>query len=310
MRWVGLVCIWGLVPACSRKADPIRQDPSPSTTVTATPVAPEAPPRDCPVDMAGLPGGTFKIFKGGYHTPVYDKDLRQVEVKPYCLDKTEVTVAAYGACVKGGACTEPTAFDPDPKPPLVPRLKSMNWKNPDPLRLQHPVNGVKWSQAVDYCKWKGRRLPSEEEVEWAMRGGTKATKYPWGNEPIAAERANLADSAWHAVCASTFECAGVFPEKHWSDGHAFTAPVGSFPKGANPWGVQDLVGNVEEWTASREVVDDQDAVWVRGGSYNTPPDLFDHAAANGRYGVYVEVRIGSTVQPQGIEPDIGFRCAR
>jgi len=123
-------------------------------------------------------------------------------------------------------------------------------------------------------------------------------------------RSNLADS-WQAVCASTFECGGKsLPEKHWSDGYAFTAPVGSFPKGANPWGVHDLIGNVAEWTASREVVNDQDTVWFWGGSYKTPPDLFDRAAANGRYRVASYIQIGSTILPQRLEADIGFRCAR
>ncbi len=164
------------------------------------------------------------------------------------------------------------------------------------------MNGVAWQQAVDYCGWKGRRLPTEQEVEWAMRGGPKGTKYPWGNDPITKERANLGDSSWWAVCMSTMECFGyTFPDKHWSDGFPFSAPVGSFPAGANPWGVLDLVGNVQEWTGPIETDDEGRLLyWTRGGDYSTHPTQFPWLTpANGKYGL-----------PKQTMATIGFRCAR
>ncbi len=87
-----------------------------------------------------------------------------------------------------------------------------------------PVAGVTWTQASDYCKAQGKRLPSEQEWEKAARG-TKSNEYPWGNE-------------WDQQRLNDGSGAG------WEHG---VAPVGSYPSGASPYGVQDMAGNVMEW---------------------------------------------------------------
>lgn len=86
----------------------------------------------------------------------------------------------------------------------------------------HPVSGVTWEDAAAYCAWRDGRLPTEAEWELAARG-TEGRLYPWGNE--SGEQANYADR---------------------SDG---TLPVGSFPDAGSPFGLQDMAGNVWEWTA-------------------------------------------------------------
>jgi toxoflavin biosynthesis protein ToxD len=109
---------------------------------------------------------------------------------------------------------------------------AVGWPQPQqPHGPNHPIDGVRWDEATYFCSWladKYRwrvRLPTESEWERAARGGD-AREYPWGDryEP---GRANLADLRIRK-----------------------TTPVGSFPKGASPFGILDLAGNVDEWTAT------------------------------------------------------------
>ncbi|MEO0571197.1 MAG: formylglycine-generating enzyme family protein [Bacteroidota bacterium] len=115
-----------------------------------------------------------------------------------------------------------------------------NWKHPQgPLssiegKENYPVTHIAYEDAVAYCKWAGRRLPTEAEWELAARGGLKDVIFPWGNEPkILSQQAN------------TFS--GIFPiQNDLEDGFGNKAPVASYPP--NGYGVHDMVGNVWEWT--------------------------------------------------------------
>jgi len=118
--------------------------------------------------------------------------------------------------------------------------KEVNWKHPygkestiDTI-LNHPVIHVSWDDAVAYCNWKGRRLPTEAEYEYAMRSGQSNTMYSWGNQPINSgkQKANV----WQ----------GNFPSNNIvSDEFYYTSPVKSFDK--NDFGLYDISGNVWEW---------------------------------------------------------------
>ena len=202
----------------------------------ALPACPAARPRGepaCPAGMLRVPGGAFAM---GSPDGVGDDDehpRHAVTVSAFCLDRTEVTVAAYEACVAAGRCTAPH------------RERSPYCNHPD--RGDHPVNCVDWGQAVAYCRWLGRRLPSEAEWEYAARG-SDGRLYPWGNEPPSASRLNACGR--ECVAWGKRVLGRDWPAMYDADdGWATTAPVGSFPAGASPFGALDMAGNVWEWTA-------------------------------------------------------------
>ncbi|KAL0605700.1 Inactive C-alpha-formylglycine-generating enzyme 2 [Plecturocebus cupreus] len=119
-------------------------------------------------------------------------------------------------------------------------------------RLEHPVLHVSWNDARAYCAWRGKRLPTEEEWEFAARGGLKGQLYPWGNR-FQPNRTNL----WQ----------GKFPKGDKAeDGFHGVSPVNAFPA-QNNYGLYDLLGNVWEWTASPYQAAEQDMRVLRGASW-------------------------------------------
>ena len=115
-----------------------------------------------------------------------------------------------------------------------------NWRHPHGPdssiedKLDHPVVHIAWPDAVAYCEWAGKRLPTEAEFEFAARGGLRQSEFPWG------------DSMQHNDHWLANLWQGEFPEEHdVQDGHRFTAAVKSFPP--NGYGLYDISGNVWEW---------------------------------------------------------------
>jgi formylglycine-generating enzyme required for sulfatase activity len=189
-----------------------------------------------PLHMAYVPGGEF--IMGADNGDEYERPSHKVTVKPFYIDVYEVTCEEYEKFIKA------TGYSPPSK-----------WKNghyPEGAAHQ-PVTGVNWDDAVAYAKWSGKRLPTEEEWEFAARGGD-ARRYPWGNEwkPMAANAD--ADSRGHVV------------------------EVGTYPSGKSPFGAFDMVGNAWEWTASDLTAypgghiqerPNGDLKIIRGGSYQS-----------------------------------------
>ena len=115
--------------------------------------------------------------------PAHTKD--KARVGAFEIDKTEVTVRAYRACVEAGACQARWTVDWDGLTEEKRRKYSQpcNWGTPD--RDTHPMNCVDWQDAERFCTWAGKRLPTEQEWEYAA-GGKAGNDYPWGaNLPIA-----------------------------------------------------------------------------------------------------------------------------
>ena len=121
----------------------------------------------CPDGMVKIPGATFWMgSKRGQNSD--DETPRfQTQVMGFCLDQTEVTVAAYRECVARGKCRDASG-----------KSSTCNYSHDD--RLNHPINCVDYEQAEAFCAQRHVRLPTEVEWEYAARGGPSNLKYPWG----------------------------------------------------------------------------------------------------------------------------------
>jgi gamma-glutamyl hercynylcysteine S-oxide synthase len=162
----------------------------------------------------------------------------------------------------------------------------------EPLPLNEPVQHVCFYEAEAYAKWAGKRLPTEAEWEkaasWDPVAGTKR-RYPWGDDRPTPELANL-------------------EQRHFSP-----APIGAYPQGASPYGCQQMVGDVWEWTSSdfsaypgfayfpykeySDVFYDKDYKVLRGGSWATHPMAIRTTFRNWDYPIRRQIFSG-------------FRCAR
>jgi iron(II)-dependent oxidoreductase len=236
-----------------------------------------------PPDMVLIPAGKFMMGSKesdgmiGPKIGVDELPQHEVELPAYAIDRYEVTVAQYLKFLKAT----------DREPPGDPRFPEIYpWRQegrPPEELMNHPVIYVSWYDAEAYCRWAGKRLPTEEEWEKAARG-TDGRYWPWGNA-LDAKRANVRES----------EVGG-------------TLPVGSFPRGVSPYGVYDMAGNVAEWTGSwyeaypgsrlvREAFGRKNKV-IRGGAWVLEGDPYSRVTHRSR-----------ARDPKAQHRSIGFRCA-
>ena len=264
--------------------------PAPAELPSISP--PDAKPAEETLpEMVAVPAGSFFMGCNERIDTECDSDERpgrRVDVGAFRIDRTEVTVARYAACVAAGSCGTEGLTMPYVNAREQPELaRFCNWGNKG--REEHPINCLTWAQAQAYCAWAGRRLPTEAEWEKAARG-TNGLKYPWGNKTygtVGKAVANVADETlrrnfpdWQVVDG-------------YDDGWEGTAPVGSYPAGVSPYGAADMMGNVYEWLADAR----GDLQAVRGGSWH---DLPKTARASYR----------GALDPRTRRADLGFRCAQ
>ena len=232
------------------------------------------PPAGTAVPCPG--GGGMMLVRGGLFAmgsaagPAEERPEHRVNVPTFCMDTTEVTVADYRRCVLAGRCATPTESD-----------ARCNWSKP--ARGSHPINCVKWSEADGFCRWAGKALPTEEQWEYAARGGSLQLQYPWGTAPPAAR------ACWNGEGND----AG-------AGNRQSTCPVGAYAAG--PFGLKDMSGNVWEWMSS---------YWKQ--DYNAAPQLTRVRRGGGWSSVEKDSLKGSHrtnyLPSQGVY-FLGFRCAK
>jgi formylglycine-generating enzyme required for sulfatase activity len=230
--------------------------------------------------MVWIPGGVY--WRGNDTASHRDsRPWHQVQVDGFWMDVTTVTNAKFSQFV--AATHYVTVAERTPKaedypnvpvenlvagsavfsPPRGPvplddhyrwwaYVHGASWRHPEGVasdlkgRESHPVVHVAFEDALAYCKWAGKRLPTEAEFELAARGGLDRNRYAWGNEL-------RPDGKWMANIWQ-----GRFPiENTREDGFRATAPVGTFA--ANRFGLSDMAGNVWQWCSD----------WYRHDYYGT-----------------------------------------
>jgi len=268
----------------------------------------------CPEGMALSGGGSY--FMGSNDTANESwRPAHKVRLSPFCIDKHEVTASAYKACSDAGECLRP-APQPD-----WPRGDSESASEHERATLaygalctfgkpgleQHPINCVTWDQAKQYCEYRHKRLPTEAEWEFAARG-SDGRIYPWGDA--------LPDEKHMNACGT--ECTAwqkqqrvrIGPTMYGKDdGFPGTSPVGSFPEGATMLGLQDMIGNVFEWTADYmgpyEAVESTDPKGPVQGTRR----VIRGGAFNGGHPLWVNPAFRYSIAPDAHTHAIGFRCA-
>ncbi len=199
-------------------------------TVAKPPPRPSRPrpptPSIIPQGMVGVHAGCFTM--GNRDGDPDEHPPHRVCLANFAMDRTEVTVNSYAKCANAGVCQVPTGYQAHSDPKAKGAWKShCNWSAPG--RGNHPVNCLQWQLARTYCKWKGKRLPTEAEWEYAAQS-SQGRIYPWGSAPPTCDRAIMNDSSGPGC------------------GEGTTWPVGSKPAGKGPFGAVDQAGNVWEWT--------------------------------------------------------------
>ncbi|MCY2990331.1 MAG: SUMF1/EgtB/PvdO family nonheme iron enzyme [Planctomycetota bacterium] len=215
-------------------------------------------------ELIRIPAGEFWL--GSDDGPENERPKQRVHLDEYYIARNPVTNAQYRRFMEATGHGKPSFWDD----------KRFNQPN-------QPVVGVRWHDAMAYCKWAGLRLPTERQWEKAARG-IDGRGWPWGNAPPDAKRCNFNQNV------------------------GATTEVGSYPDGASPYGCLDMAGNVWEWCATK---------WRE--SYRDPPDESPegHAYRVLRGGSWYDdaesvrcVRRGRHDPDWGVHQSVGFRCAQ
>lgn len=245
-------------------------------------LAPIVLSQDDYANMVLIPEGEFIIGAGsedgrpGFDYGVDEEPRHKVYIDAFYIDKYEVTIVEYKEFLRvtGGKWIGDPNFQEEYLPEKF--FNPPDWD-------KYPINYMTWHDADAYCRWKGKRLPTEAEWEKAARG-SDGRKWPWGNK---------------------FD-----PEKTHTEetSQGWTAPVGSHPEDKSPYGVYDMGGNLSEWTSSHYLpypgnkFDDgrysKNAYVLKGGPFLLPGRFHSRPAAR------------SLAYPAYSHRMFGFRCAK
>ncbi|HAA57891.1 MAG TPA: hypothetical protein DCE42_24210 [Myxococcales bacterium] len=227
----------------------------------------------CQRGMVWIPGGSF--VRGSTRGRLDERPPRKIKLSGYCLDRTEVSMKDYRKCVRAGRCKMPAAL-------------------PKQYSPQRPMVAVTWHDALTFCRWANKRLPTEAEWERAAKGKRANLRYPVRGK-LRCDKANY----------------GALPSYPCRKGHpGIPLKAGRYKGG--PFGLQHMAGNVSEWVADcyspnyykksprtnpqNKRCNPRQSRVLRGGSLSSPPADIRTAAriAAWAYGSFL---------------DVGFRCA-
>lgn len=232
-------------------------------------------PSSAETPMVEIPAGEFAMGSDGGQALEDERPMHRVWIGSFSMDLHEVTTAQYASFL---AATS--------------RLAPWQWNTVDlSQHSDRPVIGVDWSDADAYCRWKGKRLPTEAEWEKSARG-TDGRLYPWGNQAPNKDLANFALGARFSYTQVLM-------------------PVQSYEQGKSPYGLYQMAGNVGEWVQDwyaahyYEISPERNPQGpeqgqfkvLRGGSWS---DLPKYLLTYGRFKLPPETRNSYT----------GFRCAQ
>ena len=222
--------------------------------------------------MVLVPAGEFTM--GSWASDADERPVRRVYLDAFFMDMYHVSVGQYTKFL------DETSHDAPPEWNIMSRA----------MHQKRPVVNVDWADAAAYCKWAGKRLPTEAEWEKAARG-TDGRTYPWGDEYPTRLRANSGNDKW---------------SDHW-----VVAPVGTLEAGKSPYGIYDMAGNVWEWVSD----------WYAPDYYKTSPLRNPTGPSMGEYKVVRGGSWGSNAEglrsaerethvPSFQGFGTGFRCAK
>lgn len=237
-------------------------------------------------ELVSIPAGAFTM--GSASGPADERPEHRVDLPAYAIERTPVTnrqfaefLNAIGSLTANGQ----QLYDPDDSDARIHR-KGRMWVA-DPGAEQYPTVEPTWYGAREYCRWAGRRLPTEAEWEKASRG-TDGRRFPWGNTPPDRTRAHY-DGGWQQFVSA-----------------------GSLSAGASPHGVLDMAGNGWEWTSSAYKPYPYDA---KDGRENPEANVERVTRGGGQDSNANQITTtyrgqGLSRSPRSGHHNIGFRCAR
>tara|TARA_Y100000748_G_C15444990_1_gene468629 strand:- start:247 stop:1212 length:966 start_codon:yes stop_codon:yes gene_type:complete len=278
--------------------------------------------------MALIPGGKFSM--GTDYKLAFKQDgegpVREITINSFYIDKTTVTNSQFAKFINATKYrTEAEKFgwsfvfhlltpsnilkispESPPNTPWWRKVDGASWKHPAgpktniKSKMNHPVTHVSWNDAIEYCNWAGKRLPTEAEWEFAARGGLNQKIFPWGDNLLSKDGNHLCN-IWQ----------GEFPNENTNeDGFLGTAPAKHYSQ--NGYGLYNMSGNVWEWqsdwfSTSFHINGPTDnpvgpkigtAKTIKGGSY------LCHDSYCNRY--RIAARTSNT--PDSSTGNLGFRC--
>jgi formylglycine-generating enzyme required for sulfatase activity len=309
-----LILLFALVALTGCKSDPVSQEPKPTPAIASTPDPVSLTDKDDPQslyhafvygyqprdpgvdpdqwalgllmqqkqdiragliqtkadisDMVKIPGGETKL--GCEKSEVRSVGClpeRSTNIDGFYIDHAPVSVEKYNLCVGQRQCL-----------PIAEIAHIKKSHQPDMPAL------VSVKQAMRYCYWQGKRLPTEDEWEKAA-GGKDGQRYPWGDAVPSASLAN--------ICGD--RCSFDWADKSWKDGYETIAPIGSFPAGESPFGLTDMAGNIKEWVTPVTALGENETIAKGASWYSGQEELAVYYRQLWRPGVRID--------------DKGIRCA-